>query len=105
MRVLVIEDERRLADNLAQSLRESAGYAVDVARDGEEGLYFAQSGEYDLIVLDLMLPKLDGQGLLTQYRRRGKNSVHRFLPSNTTLEHDPENHVVPGRKPKKNQRE
>ena len=48
MRVLVVEDERRLAENVARSLRESAGYAVDVALDGEEGLFMAESNPYDL---------------------------------------------------------
>jgi len=60
MRVLLVEDERRLADNIARTLRESAGYAVDVATDGAQGLYLAESSPYDLVVLDLMLPKLDG---------------------------------------------
>jgi DNA-binding response OmpR family regulator len=71
MRVLVVEDERRLAENIARSLREGAGYAVDVAEDGAQGLYLAESGPYDLLVLDLMLPKLDGQRLLIEYRRHG----------------------------------
>ncbi|MGH9522893.1 MAG: response regulator transcription factor [Terriglobales bacterium] len=71
MRVLVIEDEKRLAANIARSLRESAGYAVDCAYDGEEGLYLAQSNPYDLIVLDLMLPKLDGRAVLGRVRKAG----------------------------------
>jgi DNA-binding response OmpR family regulator len=71
LRVLLIEDERRLAENIARTLRESAGYAVDVAGDGEEGLYLAESSEYDLIVLDLNLPKIDGHTLLTRYRKKG----------------------------------
>ncbi len=71
MRVLVVEDEGRLSDNIARALRESAGYAVDVAGDGAQGLYLAESGAYDLIVLDLMLPKLDGESLLVRYRKRG----------------------------------
>ncbi len=71
MRVLLIEDERRLAENIARTLRESAGYAVDVAGDGEEGLYLAESSEYDLIVLDLNLPKIDGHTLLTRFRKKG----------------------------------
>ncbi len=61
MRVLIVEDERRLAENVARSLRESAGYAVDVAFDGEEGLFMAGTNPYDLILLDLMLPKMDGK--------------------------------------------
>jgi two-component system response regulator PhoP len=71
VRVLVVEDEKRLAENVARALRESAGYAVDIAADGEEGLYLAESSAYDLMVLDLMLPKLDGQSLLAQYRKKG----------------------------------
>jgi DNA-binding response OmpR family regulator len=67
----VVEDERRLAENVARALRENAGYAVDIAGDGEEGLYLAESSAYDLMVLDLMLPKLDGPGLLAQYRKKG----------------------------------
>jgi two-component system response regulator PhoP len=71
VRVLVVEDEKRLAENVARALRESAGYAVDIAGDGEEGWYLAESSAYDLMVLDLMLPKLDGQSLLERYRKKG----------------------------------
>jgi len=67
----VVEDENRLAENVARALRESAGYAVDIAKDGEEGLYLAESAAYDLMVLDLMLPKMDGPTLLTHYRKKG----------------------------------
>jgi DNA-binding response OmpR family regulator len=72
VRALVVEDERRLAENVAKALREGAGYAVDIAEDGEQGLHLAESGSYDLLVLDLMLPKLDGFGLLTQYRKQDR---------------------------------
>ncbi len=61
MRVLVVEDHAGLARNVARALRESAGYAVDISFDGEEGLFLAETNPYDLILLDLMLPKLDGQ--------------------------------------------
>jgi DNA-binding response OmpR family regulator len=71
MRVAVIEDERRLAENIAASLRETAGFAVDVAHDGEEGLYLATTNGYDALVLDLMLPKLSGADLLTRLRVAG----------------------------------
>ncbi len=71
MRVLIVEDERRLAENVARSLRESAGYAVDVSPDGEEGLYMAESNPYDLVVLDLMLPKVDGLTVLKRLRSAG----------------------------------
>jgi DNA-binding response OmpR family regulator len=72
MRVLLVEDERRLADNIARSFRESAGYAVDIAVDGAQGLYLAESNSYDLVVLDIMLPKLDGHSLLVRYRQSGR---------------------------------
>jgi DNA-binding response OmpR family regulator len=68
VRVLIVEDEKRLADNIARSLRESAGYAVDCAYDGEEGLYMAESNPYDLVVLDLMLPRIDGLRVLERIR-------------------------------------
>ena len=68
MRVLIVEDERRLAENVARSLREGAGYAVDIASDGEDGLFMAQSNPYDLVILDLMLPKLDGRSVLQRLR-------------------------------------
>jgi two-component system response regulator PhoP len=74
MRVLIVEDETRLAENVARSLRESAGYAVDIAADGQEGLFFAESNQYDLIILDLMLPKLDGGQVLTRMREAGQRA-------------------------------
>jgi DNA-binding response OmpR family regulator len=70
MRVLVVEDEVRLADNLAAALREGPGFAVDCAEDGEVGEQLAAQGCYDLIVLDLMLPKVDGLTLLRRLRAR-----------------------------------
>jgi DNA-binding response OmpR family regulator len=71
MRVLVIEDERKLAANIARSMRESAGYAVDCAYDGEEGLYMAESNPYDLAIVDLMLPRMNGQTVLNRMRQAG----------------------------------
>jgi len=69
MRVLVIEDEKRVAGFMRRSLIE-AGYAVDCAYDGEEGLTLAQATIYDVIILDLMLPKRDGLSLLKCLRQR-----------------------------------
>ncbi|HVJ08333.1 MAG TPA: response regulator transcription factor [Acidisarcina sp.] len=74
MRVLVVEDEKRLAENVATAIREGAGFAVDVAEDGEAGLQLAGYGHYDLIVLDLMLPKIDGPSLLKKVRTRGNKT-------------------------------
>jgi len=72
MRVLVVEDEKRLAENIAQGLRDGAGYAVDQAADGEEALFMAGSIEYDLIVLDLMIPKRSGIEVVKTLRGKGK---------------------------------
>ena len=70
MRVLVVEDHAGLARNVARALRESAGYAVDVSLDGQEGLFLAESNPYDLILLDLMLPRMDGLDVLRALRRQ-----------------------------------
>ncbi len=59
MRILVVEDEKKIADFVRRGLKEE-GYAVDAAYDGEEGLFLAKTNDYDLILLDLMLPKIDG---------------------------------------------
>ncbi|MCX6913847.1 MAG: response regulator transcription factor [Verrucomicrobia bacterium] len=67
MRLLVVEDEPDLLAGLARALRKQ-GYAVDTAADGEEGLYKAKSNDYDAIVLDVMLPCLDGWEVLTRLR-------------------------------------
>jgi DNA-binding response OmpR family regulator len=71
MRVLVIEDEPRLAQNIAALLREQASFAVDISTDGEDGRHMAVSNSYDLIILDLMLPKVDGLTILRDVRAKG----------------------------------
>lgn len=70
MHILIIEDEPKVSAFIKRGLNES-GYVADVAEDGEEGLRLALSGEYDLILLDLMLPKRDGWSVITELRRRG----------------------------------
>jgi two-component system OmpR family response regulator len=74
MRILVIEDEPDLLAGLARSLREE-GYAVDTAEDGEVGLFKAESVNYDAVVLDVMLPKLDGWEVLRRLRTKKKIPV------------------------------
>ena len=74
MRILVVEDEPRLLLNLAKSLREE-GYAADTAPDGEDGVFKAVTYDYDAIVLDVMLPKLDGWELLAQLRKKKQTPV------------------------------
>ena len=68
MRVLIIEDEVRLARNIASVLTEVAGFAVDMSHDGEDGQHMAMTNPYDLIILDLMLPKVDGLAILAYLR-------------------------------------
>ncbi len=67
MRVLVIEDEKKVADFISNGLAEE-GYAVDVAHDGDQGYFLAMTTEYDAILLDIMLPKMDGFTLCTKLR-------------------------------------
>lgn len=74
MRLLVIEDEPDLLAAVCQTLREE-GYAVDAADDGEMGLFKAQSWDYDAIVLDIMLPKLDGWQVLAKLRETRRTPV------------------------------
>jgi DNA-binding response OmpR family regulator len=75
MRVLLVEDEIRLAENVAQALRDGPGFAVDHAEDGQTGLSLAENLCYDLIILDLMLPNLDGQTVLRRLRERGDGTA------------------------------
>ncbi len=74
MRILVIEDEPDLLRSLAMALRDE-GYAVDTAANGEDGLFNAESIAYDAVVLDVMLPKLDGWGVLQRLRKTRKTPV------------------------------
>ncbi|MFD0887936.1 response regulator transcription factor [Streptosporangium algeriense] len=67
MRVLVVEDERRMAAALQRGLQ-AEGFAVDLAHDGEEGLHLARVGDYDVVVLDIMLPRISGYNVCKQLR-------------------------------------
>ena len=74
MRLLIVEDEEDLRRGLEQALRED-GYAVDAAPDGKEGLYKAETWDYDVIVLDVMLPGIDGWEILSRLRQKKKTPV------------------------------
>jgi two-component system response regulator PhoP len=70
MRVLIVEDEARLANNIAEALRERCGFAVDCAGNGTDGAAMTEFKHYDLLLLDLMLPGQDGLSIVSQVRRR-----------------------------------
>ena len=74
MRVLIVEDEPDLRSSLRRALRDD-GYAVDDAPDGEEGLYKAENYDYDAVLLDIMLPRIEGWELLRRLRKKKKTPV------------------------------
>src|SRR3954468_24179719 len=74
MRILVVEDEADLLRSIAQALREE-GYAVDTAANGEDGLFSAENSDYDAVVLDVMMPKMDGWEMLARLRKSKKTPV------------------------------
>ena len=78
MRVLVIEDDRETAQFLQKSLKES-GHAADLALDGETGLAMAQEGIYDVLIVDRMLPRLDGLSVVKTLRAEGRSTPVLFL--------------------------
>ena len=84
MRVLVIEDYRPLRDSLTRGLRE-AGYAVDAVADGETGQWRALDGDYDVIVLDLLLPGIDGLSILRELRAARKAARVLILTAKDTV--------------------
>src|SRR5215470_1992264 len=84
MRVLLVEDSVRLRQSVGSALRRS-GYAVDVSSDGEDGLWRAQNTDYDVVVLDIMLPKLDGLDLLQRLRDGGKQTHVLLLTARDTV--------------------
>ena len=85
MRLLLIEDYAPIRMAVAQALREEH-YAVDVTGDGEEGLWYATSNDYDCVVLDLMLPGIDGQAILRAIRDRDHQSVVIITSARDTVE-------------------
>lgn len=85
MRVLLIEDYPPLQKSIHQGLHE-AGFAVDVTGDGNEGLWYAMNNDYDVIILDLMLPGLDGLKILKTIRAKGRQTHVLILTAKDTLE-------------------
>jgi len=85
MRVLLVEDSVRLQQSITAALRRS-GYAVDNGADGEDGLWQAESNDYDAIILDLMLPKLDGLEVLRRLRAGGRMTPVLLLTAKDTVD-------------------
>ncbi len=85
MKILIVEDEIKTGDYLKQGLTE-AGFVADLARDGWDGLEFARSQSYDLLILDVMLPGLDGWQVLDGVRRAGLDTPVLFLTARDAVE-------------------
>ena len=85
MRALLVEDDQTIADFVGRGLRE-AGFAVDHAADGEEGLQLASGGDYDVAIVDVMLPKLDGLSLIKELRRRKVTTPVLILSARHTVD-------------------
>ena len=85
MRILIVEDEKKVAGFIKKGLEEET-YAVDVAHDGEEGLHLAKEGDYDLVILDLMLPKMNGLEVLSELRGGRRDVPILLLTAKDTVE-------------------
>jgi DNA-binding response OmpR family regulator len=84
MRILIVEDEKSLADIIKKGLEEE-GYAVDVSYNGEEGLFMAENEPSDLIILDIMLPVIDGMTILKKIRKAGIKTPVVMLTAKDTI--------------------
>jgi len=85
MRILVVEDEKKVASFIKRGLEEE-NFTVDMAYDGEEGLYMAETNPYDLILMDLMLPKMDGLAVIKELRNKGGKTPVLCLTAKDTVE-------------------
>jgi two-component system copper resistance phosphate regulon response regulator CusR len=85
MKVLVVEDEKNIASYLCKGLTEQ-GFVVDVAGRGDDGLHAARTGDYDLVILDVMLPGRDGWAVLAELRQAGRQTPVLFLTARDAVE-------------------
>ncbi len=85
MRILVVEDEKKVASFIKRGLEEE-NYEVDIAYDGEEGLFMGETNPYDLIIMDVMLPKMDGLTVIRELRRRKVNNPVLCLTAKDTVQ-------------------
>lgn len=85
MRILVVEDEKQLAQNIKDYFAKK-GWAIDLAPDGEEGMFLAQNESYDLLILDLALPDMDGLKICQSLRSKGKRTPILILTARSSVE-------------------
>ncbi len=85
MKLLIVEDEQKIGDYLRQGLTE-AGFVVDLARNGLDGHHLAMTGDYDLVILDIMLPDINGLKILSSLRETGNRVPVLFLTARDTVE-------------------
>ena len=85
MKILIVEDEPKTGEYLRQGLHE-AGFVVDLAQTGVDGLHLAEQGEYELVILDVMLPGLNGWEVLKNMRQRGLEMPAMFLTARDQVE-------------------
>jgi two-component system copper resistance phosphate regulon response regulator CusR len=85
MKILIVEDEKKTAAYLGKGLTEN-GFVVDLADQGDDGLHLALTGDYDLVVLDVMLPQRDGWSILAELRRGGKQTPVLFLTARDSVQ-------------------
>ncbi len=85
MRILIVEDEPKTGEYLRQGLNE-AGFVADLVQNGDDGLHLALQGDYDLVILDVMLPGLDGWQVLASLRRQGQQMPVLFLTARDQVE-------------------
>lgn len=85
MRILIVEDDKKTAVYLHKGLSEN-GFVVDIAEKGEDGLHLALTADYDLVILDVMLPQRDGWSILSQIRQTGKQTAVLFLTARDAVQ-------------------
>ncbi len=85
MRILIVEDDQKTAAYLKKGLAEN-GFVVDVADQGEDGLHLTRTAQYDLVILDVMLPEKDGWSILSEIRRSGKQTPVLFLTARDSVQ-------------------
>lgn len=85
MRILIAEDEMTLNDIINQKLTEE-GYCADSCYDGEDALYYLQSAQYDAVIMDVMMPKMDGFSVVEKYRLSGGNAPILFLTARDSID-------------------